>query len=136
MEADFPWARRVLGAALLAAGDAGGAVRELEASAEANGDNQIGLAWLAHAKAAAGSRREAEEIVARLDATAGSAHVPGYHLALAHLGLGNHDAAFARLARAAAERDPALIYVAVEPRIAPLRRDKRYAELIAEMRLG
>jgi TolB-like protein/Tfp pilus assembly protein PilF len=135
MEADFPWARRVLGATLLAAGDPEGAARELEAAA-VNGENHIALAWLAHAKAVAGSRREAEEIVARLDAMAGSAYMPGYHLALAHLGLGNSDAAFARLARAAAERDPALINVAVEPRLAPLRRDKRYAELIAEMRLG
>ena len=136
MEPEFAWARRVLGVTLLAGGDAAGAVSELEAATAANGENQIALAWLAHAKAAAGSRSDAEAIAARLDATSASSYVPGYHLALAHTGLGNYDAAFARLARAAAERDPALIYVAVEPRLAPLRSDQRYANLIRDMGLG
>jgi len=110
-------------------------VVEFEASTQGDGDKHIAFAWLAHAKAVAGSRREAEEIVARLDATAVSSYVPAYHLALAHTGLGNHDAAFALLGRAAAERDPALIYVAVEPRIEPLRGDKRYGKLVHDMGL-
>jgi hypothetical protein len=75
-------------------------------------------------------------MLARLETAASSAYVPAYHLALAQVGLGNRDAAFALLARAASDRDPALINVAVEPRIAPLRRDARYGELIRDMGLA
>ncbi len=134
MESTFTSARRVLGAALLAGGETNGAVSELEAAAS-DGDDRITLAWLAHAKAAAGLRGEAEAIAEDLAARSSASYVPGYHLALAHIGLGNSDRAFALLARAASERDPALINVAVEPRFAPLRRDARYSELIRDMGL-
>ncbi len=58
-------------------------------------DDPISLAWLAHAKAIAGDRDEAGAIVAKIEAELPSVYVPAYHLALAHTGLGNRDAAFA-----------------------------------------
>lgn len=53
-----------------------------------------------------------------------------YHAAMAHVGLGEIDAAFAALERATVDADPALAAVAVEPRVAPLRTDPRYARLV------
>ena len=61
--------------------------------------------------------------------------MPAYHLALAHIGLGNRDAAFALLEKACAEREPAVINLKVEPRFEPLRRDPRYARSSAALRL-
>jgi tetratricopeptide (TPR) repeat protein len=133
MDPGFQLARRILGAALIGAGQPQQAVKELESTADS--DN-ISLAWLAHAKALAGAREDAAALVDRLDAAAGSSYVPGYHLALAHTGLGNRDRAFELLRRAGDERDPSLVNVAVEPRFEPLRQDPRYASLLTGLGLA
>ena len=134
MDAGFTPARRLLGVALLAAGKSDEAVVELTAAAGPDGQ-PIALAWLAHAKAVAGSRDEAAAIIARLEAEPRSAYVPSYHLALAHIGLGNRDWAFKLLDRACADREPAVINLKVEPRFDPLRRDPRYASLLQQLGL-
>jgi TolB-like protein/Tfp pilus assembly protein PilF len=134
MDAGYMPARRWLGAALLGAGRPEEAIEELTAAAGAGGDDPISLAWLAHATALAGARDEAQAIVARLEREAGL-YVPGYHLALAHIGLGNRDAAFALLEKACADREPAVINLKVEPRFDPLRRDPRYGALLQRLRL-
>jgi hypothetical protein len=61
--------------------------------------------------------------------------VPGYHLALAHTGLGNRDAAFARLENACVDREPAVVNLKVEPRFEALRGDPRYGMLLQRLRL-
>ncbi len=135
MDAGFVAARRVLGASLMAAGRPEEAVVELEAAAGPDGIDVISLAWLAHAKAVAGARDEARALVTKLEASAQSAYVPGYHLALAHIGLGDRDTAFKRLERACADREPPVAYLRVEPRFEPLRRDSRYSGLLHALRL-
>jgi TolB-like protein/Tfp pilus assembly protein PilF len=135
MDAGFMPARRTLGAALLGAGRPDEGVVELTAAAGPGGDDVISLAWLAHAKALVGARDEASAIVAQLESYSGTIYVPGYHLALAHAGLGNRDAAFALLARACTDREPAVINLRVEPRFDPLRRDARYDALLERLRL-
>ena len=128
-------ARRVLGAALLGAGRPGDALVELAAAVGPDEDDPISLAWLAHAKALAGARDEAGAIVAKLESNARTVYVPGYHLALAHTGLGNRDAAFAWLERASSDREPAIVNLKVEPRFEPLRRDARYDVLLRRIGL-
>jgi hypothetical protein len=64
-----------------------------------------------------------------------SVYVPAYHIALAHTGLGNRDAAFSLLEKACAEREPAVINLKVEPRFEPLRRDPRYSALLQRLDL-
>jgi TolB-like protein/Tfp pilus assembly protein PilF len=135
MDAGYMPARRMLGAALLGAGRADEAVVELTAAVGPGGDDAISLAWLAHAKALAGAREEAAAIVSRLEAEAGNVYVPGYHLALAHCGLGNRDAAFALLEKACADREPAVVNLKVEPRFDPLRRDARFGALLQRLNL-
>jgi TolB-like protein/Tfp pilus assembly protein PilF len=135
MDAGFMPARRMLGAALLGAGRPDEAVVELTAAAGPGGDDVISLAWLAHAKALVGARDEAGAIVAQLESQSGTTYVPGYHLALAHTGLGNRDAAFALLARACTDREPSVINLRVEPRFDPLRRDARYSALLERLRI-
>ena len=135
MDPDFAPARRLLGAAHLGAGQSQQAVAELTAAVGPDG-TPLSLSWLAHAKAAAGMRDEATSIVTRLEGLAKESYVPPYHLALAQVGLGDRDAAFALLARASIERDPALMNVCVEPRFEPLRRDPRYQALVDELGIG
>lgn len=135
MDAGYMPARRMLGAALVAAGKPDEAVAELTAAVGPAGDDRISLAWLAHAKALAGERDEAHAIAAKLDADARTAYVPAYHLALAHTGLGNRDAAFALLEKACADREPAVINLKVESRFEPLRRDPRFGALLQRLNL-
>ena len=135
MDAAFLPARRMLGAALLGAGRPDEGVFELAAAVGHGDGDPISLAWLAHAKAVTGTRDEAAAILARLEAQAAAVYVPGYHLALAHTGLGNRDAALALLATACTDREPAVVNLNVEPRFEPLRRDPRYADLLRLLRL-
>ena len=135
MDAGFAPARRILGAALLGAGQIHEAIEELSSVASREPDDRIAASWLAHAKAVAGERREAAALVEQLDKASEESYVPGYHLALAHTGLGNHDRAFALLERACRDRETAIINVRVEPRFEPLRRDPRYATLLRTLHL-
>ena len=59
----------------------------------------------------------------------GTRHLPACHLALAHVGLGDRDAAFAALEQATIDADPALTNLAVDPRFEPIRSDARYERL-------
>src|SRR5687768_11970909 len=135
MDAGYMPARRVLGAALLGMGRTAEAVAELTMAAGPSSADAVSLSWLAHAKAVAGARDDAAAIVARLETDARSGYVPGYHLALAHTGLGNRDAAFALLEKACADREPAVVNLGVEPRFDPIRSDARYRALPHELRL-
>ena len=74
-------------------------------------------------------------MVTRLESLARDRYVPGYHLALAHLGLGHRDAAFGLLEKACADREPYVVNLRVEPRFEPLRRDPRYGALLQQLRL-
>jgi tetratricopeptide (TPR) repeat protein len=141
MDDSYVFARRLLGAAYLAAGMHRESIAELERAChvdEADGrackGAAVSLAWLAHAKAAIGRLDEAAELVEQLSGLRQNCYVPAYHLALAFTGLGDKEAAFGELARACEERDPAIIQVAVEPRFAPLRTDARFRALLSELR--
>jgi hypothetical protein len=81
-----------------------------------------------------GAGDEARAVVARFE-SGGAAPEASYHLAIAHTGLGNRDAAFARLEMACRDREPSIINLGVEPRFEPLRRDSRYLALIERLRL-
>jgi tetratricopeptide (TPR) repeat protein len=133
MDAGFMPARRLLGVTLLAAGRPDEAVVELTAAAAS--EDPISLAWLAHAKALCGARDEAGAIAAKLEAELETVYVPAYHLALAHTGLGNRDAAFALLEKACVDHEPAVTNLKVEPRFDPLRRDPRYGILLRHLGL-
>ncbi len=66
------------------------------------------MAWLTHARAVLGDRAAAAGLLTRLERLARQRYVPPYHLAIAHTGLGDIEAAFAALERAAEDRDPLL----------------------------
>jgi TolB-like protein/Tfp pilus assembly protein PilF len=130
MNPRFVAARRVMSAAYLQLGREADAIQSLEGALGQAAADPVLLAWLAHAKAVVGDRAGARAIVAQLAAMRHARFVPSCHLALAHVALDEHDAAFAALEQATVECDPALASVAVDPRFAPLRADPRYARLV------
>ena len=87
-------------------------IAELEAAAATAPEDPVLLAWLAHAKAIRGECAVATALLKGLDRLKRRRYVPAYHLALAHVGLGNIDRAVALLGEACDERDPALISLA------------------------
>jgi tetratricopeptide (TPR) repeat protein len=141
MDESYVFARRLLGAAYLAAGMPRESIAELERACRADGADgpgcsgtAVSLAWLAHARAVVGHEDEALTLVAQLSALRKDCYVPSYHMALAYAGLRDDDAVFDELARACDERDPAIVHVGVEPRFTPLRADPRFAALLLELR--
>ena len=134
-EPGYMAARRVLAAAYLQAGRAQDAIATLESAFAAADNDPMSLAALAYATAVSGNRERALEFVKRLTNGTGPRHTPFYDLALAYTGLGDTNAAFAALDRAVSEADPALIYLAVDPRLEPLRSDGRYSVLIDRLGL-
>jgi TolB-like protein/Tfp pilus assembly protein PilF len=135
LDPDYLMPRRVLGAAYLAAGREADAVAALEAAVAVDGDDPVVLSWLAHAKAVTGARAEATALLDRARALEPVRYVPAFHLALASFGLGDLAHAFALLNQAWLDRDPVLSTIAVEPRLAPLRDDARYAELLERLHM-
>jgi TolB-like protein/lipoprotein NlpI len=135
MDARYAAARRLLGAAYLQAGQEKEAMQTLEFAAQASEGDPIALAWLVHARAVLGDRAAAAGLLTKLERMSRQRYVPPFHVALAHIGLGETDAAFDALARAAEDRDPLLPNVAVDPRFAPLRGDGRYNDLRAQLGL-
>jgi TolB-like protein/Tfp pilus assembly protein PilF len=123
-------ARRLFGAVYLQIGRTEDALAVLEAAhAEASHD-PVYAASLANARALAGDAAGAAELVAGLPRLGATRYLSRYHLALACVGVDDCDSAFSALEQAVVDSDPALIYLAVEPRFEPVRSDPRYARLL------
>jgi TolB-like protein len=135
MEPRYIAAQRILAAAYLASGRTREAVDVLERVISTVGDNPPLVASLAHALGIAGNRAAGMDLVHRLHALRVSRHVSPYYTALAYVGLGESDAAFSALDRAAADHDPSLTYLSVEPRFEPIRGDVRFSPLLRRLRL-
>jgi TolB-like protein len=135
MQRLFTPAWRVLGASLIQMGRVAEGVAELEAAAAIASTDPVLLAWLAHAKAIRGDCGVAKTILAALDGMRQERYVPAYHLALAHVGLGDLDEAFRQLDAACEERDPALVNLNRDPRFDPIRSDARFAALLNHVHL-
>ena len=107
----------------VSAGGAAAKAMALESAvslAEGDSDPML-LAWLAHAKAVTGHRRDAAALITRARALERERYVPPYHLAMAYLAVKEIDTAFELLDQAWLDRDPAIAGVNVEPRFEPLR---------------
>jgi len=135
MNARFSPAWRVLGASMIQMGRAAEGIAELEAAAATAPEDPVLLAWLAHAKAVRGECGVARKLLDGLGRLKARRYVPAYHLALAHVGLDDRDAAIALLDQACEERDPALINLGLDPRFDPLRRDERFAAILEKLHL-
>ncbi|MCI0539157.1 MAG: winged helix-turn-helix domain-containing protein [Verrucomicrobiales bacterium] len=90
------------------------------------------LAHLAYAHAVTGDRAEALRILRPVEARG---QAPALEVAIANVGLGNHDKAFAWLQKGCEQRQIGLVMIQIIPQLAPLRSDPRFARLLQQMGL-
>jgi TolB-like protein/Tfp pilus assembly protein PilF len=83
----------------------------------------------AYIAAGRGDRPAALAAVRRLEASVATQYVPLYHLAKVYAALGNADKALSYLERAENTREAQLVFVNVDPELAVLRADPRFAAL-------
>lgn len=88
---------------------------------------------MANAHGLAGRLEQAREHVRFVEAVAATRYVPAEYLAVAYIGMGDADAAFAALDKAAANRSSGVVYLDVEPLVDPIRNDPRFAALLQKV---
>jgi tetratricopeptide (TPR) repeat protein len=118
-----------IGNALLEVGATERALAELRKSAELMPTSGLAPSILCFALVAAGLRSEAEQIRAEMIATAKKDYMKEYFLAMAHVALGYSDEAMDYLDKAAAERDPWMVWFGTEAKLDPLRDNPRFAKI-------
>jgi hypothetical protein len=92
-------------------------------------DHRI-ISTLGYVHGLAGERDKAHTALAALrEQRSGGAWVPNYDLAIVHLGLGNRNDALAWLQESLREREPWMAFLAVDPRLSPLRVAAKFAAL-------
>lgn len=111
------------------------AIAASEKILEAMPDSTLGLTEMAYSLAVAGRRKEARQILRRLEERSMSAFVPAYNLAVVHIALNDEETAMRYMQQAYENRDWAMLVLAVEPRLDPLRRDPRFQEISAKLKL-
>jgi tetratricopeptide (TPR) repeat protein len=104
-----------------------GAVKRAE---ELSNESLMMTAGRGQAYAAAGMRREAEEVLAKLAALPAGRNVVPYHAALIHHYLGDRGKTLVALEGAFKQRDLWLVWVGVEPAFDGLRADPRFRRLL------
>jgi len=119
---------------LEATGDTTGGIPRLARAVSASPDRVDLMAELARLYAGAGAPDSARALLARMRALADARYVSPYALALVHAALGETRPALEALDRALRERDPAVLDLPLDPRLASLRRDPRAAGLVRRLK--
>jgi DNA-binding winged helix-turn-helix (wHTH) protein/TolB-like protein len=129
----FP-ARRYLGLAYEAKGMYAEAINEFQTGVKLSG-SPLMLALLGHAYAASGKRAEAQQVLNDLQELQSQRYVSPYTVAAIYTGLGDQEQAFNWLEKAVEERDIWLMNLKVDPVFAKLRTNRKFANLLARIRL-
>ncbi len=130
MDSNFWLSHINLGRAYLQTGDHSQAIRELQQARKLSAAGTEALSFLGFAYAAAGKTDEARQALAELNDESRHEHVPPYHLAIVHAGLGEKEKAFEYLERAFEKHSVDLFTLKVEPMLDSLRGDPRFNSLL------
>lgn len=112
------------------------AVSEAEKVLQGMPDSTLALTELAYSFGTAGHHSEARRLLRQLEKRSTHTFVPAYDLAVIHVALNENDRAMTLLQEAYKEHDWALLALAAEPRLDPLRRDPRYRDLSTKLGLS
>ena len=114
-------------------GDLPGAITEFERATQLT-DDPFTLALLGSAKAYAGDKKAALQILGNLDKTSQHREVPAYSRALIYLGLNNKGEALRFLEQSFAERDGSNIgWIKTDPLLDSLHGDPRFEALVQKV---
>jgi hypothetical protein len=118
--------------ALAAQGRSAEAVQAAEGCALHSKRSALMLSQLAHIHAVAGNPNKARAVLAEIAER--FAYAPTSMLAPAYIALGDRDLAFTCLEQALEERCDWLVFLRVDPRLAPLRDTERFADIARRIR--
>ena len=93
------------------------------------------VAYSGYLAGASRASRDARSALVRLDAISEHKPVPSYYKSLIYLGMGNTGQAMRSLEQAYVEREPSLIYLAVDPKWDRLRSHPRFIALLSKIGL-
>jgi tetratricopeptide (TPR) repeat protein len=137
IDAHFWAAMLFLGLSQLAIGNVEAAIHTLRDSVQFSNHAPMAVAGLGQALAVADNKDEARELFSRLSSRSAREYVPAFWLALLCCSLGEVERALSHLEHAAEERSPTLpFWLAVEPRLDLLRREKRFQRLLQRVGLS
>jgi tetratricopeptide (TPR) repeat protein len=116
-------------------GDYDEAIVELR-KALALGGNPWVLAAIGRTHAKAGRRDSAMAVLRQLEHLAQGTYVSPYGAASIHAALGDADRAFELLERALSQHSEDIVLIKIDPRLEPLRTDRRFADLVRRIGLA
>jgi len=134
MDPTYELPHLVVGQAYEQKGDYALAIPELKKAVELSHGTPLMVSALAHAYARSGDRKEAENLLAQLQAKSRTQYVSPYYLAIVCVGLGKNDQAIDWLEKAFADRSNGLVFLKMEPELDDLRSNPRFIAL--QQKLG
>ena len=135
MDPTYVLSHWALGLAYEHAGRIEDALAQFRAATHLSGRSPCVLSALGHAQAAAGMLEEARQTLEQLRSLSAKRYVPAYEFAILYAGLGDEDQAVEFINRAFEERSPWLMMLPLEPRLARLRSNDRFAWLVNNLNL-
>jgi serine/threonine protein kinase/tetratricopeptide (TPR) repeat protein len=135
MDPNSWFARMFLGLSYEASGDLPNGIAECERAMKTEATPPWPSAELAHAYAASGRKREAEEILKQLKDRSKQSYVPAYNFAEIYMGLDDKEQALNFLEKAYADRSMLLTFLKVDPEFDSLRPDPRFKDLLRRVSL-
>jgi len=111
------------------------ALRALTEAAKLSKRSSLTLAALAHALAVAGQRDSARHLVAEIEGRRSAQYVPPYEIAKVFIALGDTNLALDWFERAYRDRAHSMVFLKVDPQLAGMERNARYAALLVRVGL-
>jgi adenylate cyclase len=106
------------------------AINEYKTALAAAVNWPVALAAIGNVYGISGDKQAAQRVLDTLSALSARKYVTSYGVALVYAGLDQKDQAFSSLNKAFEERSNWLVWLKTDPRLASLRLDKRYAQLV------
>ena len=129
MDPSYELPHLVLGQTYEQKGYYGLAIPELKKAVELSHHTPLMVSALAHAYGRSGNRKEAENLLAELEAKSKTQYVSPYYFAIVWVGLGKDDQAINWLEKAFADRSNGLVFLKMEPKLEELRPNPRFISL-------
>jgi Flp pilus assembly protein TadD len=117
-------------------GDLNEGIAELETAVRLSEGNPRFLAYLGYADAVSGKRREAHDILNKLESLARQQYVSPVGIATIHMGLGEREAALSSLEKAYLAHESELTGITTDHRLDLLHSDPRFQDLVRRVGLA